>query len=609
MSVSVTFKQLEEIRFMKAKLFSALLIVMMLVGSMVPAVAAAPASSVPAAPSKNPLGVLIVKFKGGLTPKQMRDAVTNAGGEVITDLTKINAIAAVPSASTFQATIARNPSVKKVFEDKLSIRISPVDVGGDATGKNNPQLGNPGPNGPPDPWHNLSSFLGETNPEGILQWDDNRMNVPAAWQTTTGDFTVRVAVLDTGVQGSHKEILPNYDNQASANMIPCNLLTRQFGPLGQKDCSSEDTEGHGTWVASRIAGAANGFASNGVAPNVQIVGYKVLSTTLGGGLTSWIAAGMIDACDHNVDIINMSLGGYDNPATDADDYLMWVDATNYCRSKGTAIFASAGNEHVRINRVNMTIGGVALTGVGQVDQTEGIISIIPGDTIANNDVRGFLETPAGVPGVVMVSATGNAIGGSASTPGLNANAQALVWPDSKLGLRDQLTYYSNYGTRIDIAAPGGARKFNIPRYDVGALDSLYGGWGSLGALDASGEICTDPSLASIFTFTCFKVNGAGFGWLQGTSMSSPNSVGVAALTLAAHPELQGNPAGLLSRLQSTARTNMVNYMGPNDATNFADSATAGPCLTGYCHVDRIHPISFGDAYGAGMVNAAAAVAP
>jgi subtilisin family serine protease len=209
----------------------------------------------------------------------------------------------------------------------------------------------------------------------------------------------------------------------------------------------------------------------------------------------------------------------------------------------------------------------------------------------------------------MVSATNNAIGGSKSSNSINDNAKALVWPDSLFGKRDQLTYYSNYGTRIDISAPGGARKFNIPRYDVGLADILYGGWGSLGALDASGEICTDPASASIYTFTCFKVNGAGFGWLQGTSMSSPNATGVAALTLAAHPELQGNPDGLLARLQSTARTDMVNYMGPNDPDNTAVSASGAACATGYCHVELDNPIPFDDAYGAGMVNAAAAVAP
>ena len=592
---------------MKAKLFSALLIVMLLVGLMVPAVGAAPAAQ--NSTSKNPLGVLIVKFKPGLTQQQMRDAVTNAGGEIVTDISEINAIAAVASTNNFKTNIARNASVQKVFEDKFSVRIPRVDVGTEATGTNDPQLGNPGTSSPPDPWHDLPSFLGETNPEGILQWDDNRMNVPAAWGTTTGDFSVRVAVLDTGVQGSHKELLPNYDNQTSANMIPCNLLVRQYGPLGQMDCSSEDTNGHGTWVASRIAGAANGFASNGVAPNVQVVGYKVLSTTLGGGLTSWITAGMVDACSNDVDIINMSLGGYNHPVADADDYLLWVEAVNYCRSQGTAIFASAGNEHVRVNRVKLKVGGVSLNGVGQVDSgNEGVASIIPGTSLAASDLRGLLEVPAGVPGVIMVSATNNAIGGTASSTAINAQAKTLVWPDSFAGAKDQLTYYSSYGSRVDIAAPGGARKFNIPRYDVGNADILYGGWGTLGALDASGEICTTAS-GSLLSFACFKVSGNGFGWLQGTSMSSPNAAGVAALTLAAHPELQGNPDGLQARLQATARNDMTNYMGPNDPNNKSDSATAGPCPTGWCHIDLDSPIRHADAYGAGIVNAAAAVAP
>ena len=56
---------------------------------------------------------------------------------------------------------------------------------------------------------------------------------------------------------------------------------------GLRDCRDGDFEGHGTWVASRIAGALNGFASNGVAPGVRIGSYKVLAAGLG-GLSSWM---------------------------------------------------------------------------------------------------------------------------------------------------------------------------------------------------------------------------------------------------------------------------------------------------------------------------------
>ena len=200
----------------------------------------------------------------------------------------------------------------------------------------------------------------------------------------------------------------------------------------------------------------------------------------------------------------------------------------------------------------------------------------------------------------MVSATNNAIADASGTGAVN------FWT-THVGAKDQLTYYSSYGSRIDISAPGGARKFNVPRYDGGAGDILYGGWGTLGALDPSGEICTDPSLASLLTFACFKVTGSGFGWLQGTSMSSPNATGVAALTLSAHPELRRNPDALLAKLKATARTSMTNYMGPNDPANTSADINGTPCGAGFCHVDFAHPLSFTDAYGAGMVNAAAAV--
>ena len=75
-----------------------------------------------------------------------------------------------------------------------------------------------------DPWHDLPSFLGVTNPEGILQWDDGRMNVPAAWRRTTGDDSIAVAVLDTGVQANHRELRGVLDPSLGGNFIPCDDL-------------------------------------------------------------------------------------------------------------------------------------------------------------------------------------------------------------------------------------------------------------------------------------------------------------------------------------------------------------------------------------------------
>jgi subtilisin family serine protease len=570
---------------------------------------------------RNPLGLTLVRFAKGTSVAQMSRAIEGAGGTVMLTVPQLGVAEAAPGsagATAFVAAVTKQKGVATAYQEKVVALVDP-DAGtatdaGSATG---PQLGSPGTDPVPDPWHDAATIFGEVNPEGILQWDDNRMNVRPAWARTLGRG-IHVAVIDSGVQGSHKELQANYDNRHSTNTIPCNTLTRTFGPSAAGafgDCSSEDTYGHGTWVASRIVGAVNGFASNGVAPQATVAGYKALSTNAGGGLTSWIVAALVQACDDGANVVNMSIGGYNDvfsadPATaaaDSADYLVWVDAVNYCRAKGVAIFAAAGNEHVRVHRVNVTVGGRALTGVGRVDSgDEGVVSIIPGthdhgEPLAKytEDVRGMLEAPAGVPGVIMVAATNNTV--MAAQPN-----NPFGWGPGVVGSKDQLAYYSSYGSRVDLAAPGGARRATIPKYDVGgALDYLRDGFGSLGAIDPSAFLCTTAS-GILENFACFKVNGAGFAFLQGTSMSSPNAAGVGVLTLAAHPELVGHPDQLLTRLAATARKNMVNHMGPNNPTDFRDGYTGGGCPTGWCHIDKSHPIPFADAYGAGIVNAGAA---
>jgi len=553
----------------------------------------------------NPFGITIVRFAAGTTPTQMHAAVAKAGGEVVTDLSPVGAMAVAPQASDFAMRIGAGPRVTSVFDEPLFE--SPVGRDG-AVGDE--QVGHAifgKSRSFPDPWHDASSFLGMTKPEGILQWDDARMNVPAAWATTLGDRSVRVAVLDSGLQSSHKELKDNVAGKGQT-FVPCDALKREFGEkvlkqAGLTDCGPEDQEGHGTWVASRIAGSLNGFASNGVAPRVQISSYKVLASGFG-GMPDWILSGLLTACSDGVDLVNMSITGYLDPSdpTDAQTYLLFKDVVQYCRARGVTIFAAAGNEHVRIDRVTTTVGGRTLNGVGEVSNgTDGIATTPPGGDSADRDLRGLLEAPAGVPGVVMVSATNNANGAAPAADPFGLGMH--------VGARDQLAYYSSYGSRVDLAAPGGARRFNLPGWDGGDGNILYGGWGSLGALAENGLICRDPLQSSLFNFACFKVEGAGFGWLQGTSMSAPNALGVAALVLSAKPALRRDPADLVARLRTTAQKALTNYTGPGDPDNTSPTYDGRPCATGYCHLDTSVSIPFAEAYGAGLVDAAAAVGP
>ena len=564
--------------------------------------------SVSPAAHNSPSAEIIVRFDEGTSAADMQQIVTDAGGDVATVMPEISAVAVRTNGADFEATVEASPKVSAVFVDRyISWGSSDSRLGGDnASGSFVPKAKNNHISFP-DPLHNAAA----PNAEGIVQWDDNRMNVPDAWNETTGDKSIVVAVLDTGVQGNTKELRPNFDSKTSENALDCKSIIRDYGrgfliDYGILDeCRNGDLDGHGTWVASRIGAAANGFGSNGVAPKVTIRSYKVLAGEFG-GLTSWIVNGMLDACHDRADILNMSIEGYDDPTLDADaqDYLLWADAVKYCHSRGTTIVAAAGNEHVSLERSNVKVADQKFVGAGRVATgSKGIGTVYPGDSLQPyvTDLRGMLLVPGGVPGVVAVSATSNEV---INAPDADPSVR---WPAKWVGARDQLAYYSNYGSRIDLAAPGGARQFNIALFDGGLDDVLSGGYGSFSAVGANSAYCNDPELSASYNSDCFTIGDQGFAWSQGTSMSAPNVVGVAVLTLASHPRLQHNPDALLARLKQTANDNVKNHTGPNDPNNTTAAIDGTPCDTGYCHLDFKHPISSGDAYGAGLVDAGAAV--
>src|SRR5262249_53128459 len=192
----------------------------------------------------------------------MQAAVANAGGIVTTDLSPVGAMAVAPVARDFGARIGANSSVADFFPE--SMFDGPVTFDG---GRNLGPVGTPDfgkSHSFPDPWHDASSFLGVTNPEGILQWDDGRMDVPSAWSTTLGDKTIRVAVLDTGVQKSHRELKDNLDGKAET-FVPCDALRHAFAGTaltgaGPNDFGTDGQDGHGALVATPLPPPPNAFA-------------------------------------------------------------------------------------------------------------------------------------------------------------------------------------------------------------------------------------------------------------------------------------------------------------------------------------------------------------
>jgi hypothetical protein len=171
----------------------------------------------------------------------------------------------------------------------------------------------------------VKTFGGQmpTDPYFYLDsWQYQNPQLPQAWAAGTGSSSVVVAVVDTGVTkigdlAASGVVLPGYNafNGTSA---------------------STDNFGHGTEVASMIAGRANnGIGIAGVCWSCKILPVKAMDSH-GHGTSASISSGITWAADHGAQIINLSLGGPSDDQTEDN-------AVAYALSKGIIVIASAGN--------------------------------------------------------------------------------------------------------------------------------------------------------------------------------------------------------------------------------------------------------------------------
>ena len=152
------------------------------------------------------------------------------------------------------------------------------------------------------------------------QWGMTKIQAPQAWDITTGQSSIKIAILDTGVDQNHEDLAVKI------------VANKNFTTSGTVD----DLYGHGTHVAGIAAAATNnGIGVAGVGYNCTIMNGKVLGDT-GSGYYSWIANGIIWAADSGANVMNMSLGG-------SSSSLTLESAVNYAWGKGVVLVAAAGN--------------------------------------------------------------------------------------------------------------------------------------------------------------------------------------------------------------------------------------------------------------------------
>jgi subtilisin family serine protease len=152
------------------------------------------------------------------------------------------------------------------------------------------------------------------------EWHLAKIGAPAAWDATLG-AGITIAVLDTGVDGTHPDL-------ASRMVAGWNFY--------DNNADTSDVLGHGTGVAGAAAAATNdaaGVAS--VAGQARIMPLRISDPT-GWAYASTVAQALTYAADHGARVANISFDGMAGNAT-------VQTAAQYMKSKGGLVLVAAGN--------------------------------------------------------------------------------------------------------------------------------------------------------------------------------------------------------------------------------------------------------------------------
>ena len=197
----------------------------------------------------------------------------------------------------------------------------------------------------------------------------NQYGISKAWSTTRG-AGVTVAVIDTGIDGSHPDLTGQV--VAGTDVSGVGAADGQT-PIG-------DSSAHGTMVASLLAGHGHGDGAGviGVAPEA-----KLLAVSMGFGVGSvssdeQIATAVRWSVDNGADVINMSLTRNTLEWPES-----WDDAFLYAMQNDVVIVAAAGNRGSGTTQVGapatmpgvLTVAGVDRSGSASFDASSQGITI------------------------------------------------------------------------------------------------------------------------------------------------------------------------------------------------------------------------------------------
>jgi len=165
------------------------------------------------------------------------------------------------------------------------------------------------------------------------QWALQKMRVPQAWSLTKGRASIKIAIVDEGVQTGHPDLTGR--------------IVSPYDAVGN-DTNQEPNswDGHGTACAGIAAATSdNGRGIAGVAPRCRVMPIRIAYSARPGAnwttTTTWIARGIIRAAQQGADVISNSWGGgaYSSTIRTAIDYAR----RNGRGGKGAVVISATGN--------------------------------------------------------------------------------------------------------------------------------------------------------------------------------------------------------------------------------------------------------------------------
>ena len=475
-------------------------------------VAAPHAPAAAAAAPTAPVGTAeyLVLYAEGAPRASARAAIARGGGQIVRENAAVGLATVRATSGDFLRLVGRDPAIAGAT---VHVAVGRVDAGAAtrqraierAEAERAASFGQPAaPLGPAAPG---------AEPLAGRQWDMAAIGatIEGSYAVQVGDRRVSVGVIDTGIDGNHPDIAPNFDRARSRNFTTDNPLIDgpcEAEPDGAcSDPADVDEDGHGTHVAGTIGAAINGLGIAGVAPGVTLVNLRAGQDS-GYFFLQPVVDALTYAGEQGIDVVNMSFfidpwlfNCASNPADSPEEQAAQrtvVAATqralDFARARNVTLIAAAGNEALDLG--NPTVDNESPNFPPRSAHPR---------TVDNN----CLNMPTEGEGVIVVSATARS---------------------------GRKAYYSNYGTeQTTIAAPGGDIRDFYGTPDYGQPTNLILAPYPEAVARANKELNDDGTPKTPFVVRdCQGGVCAYYQALQGTSMAAPHATGVAALIISQH---------------------------------------------------------------------------